>query len=63
IFFDLSKAFDCINYQIQFSKLERYRFRGLSLFLIQSYLSNRKQYVTIENSFSSKLWVHMASPK
>ena len=52
IFIDLSKAFDTIDHQILLSKLETYGIRANAHCLITSYLSCRKQYVSVlgENS-------------
>jgi hypothetical protein len=44
IFIDLSKAFDTLDHQIVFSKLEDYGIRGITLQWIKSYFSNRKQF-------------------
>ena len=54
IFLDLAKAFDSVNHTILLQKLEKYGVRGLPLKLIESYLSNRWQYVKI-NGKSSEL--------
>ena len=42
---DLRKAFDTLNHNIIFKNLYVYGIRGISLDLLKSYLSNRKQYV------------------
>ena len=47
IFCDLSKAFDCVNHRILISKLEYYEIRGAFKTLIDSYLKERYQRVTI----------------
>ena len=54
IFIDLEKAFDTVNHSILCEKLNYYGLRGNINQLIQSYLSNRRQFVSI-NGFNSSL--------
>ena len=54
VFIDLKKAFDTFNHDILLKKLEYY-VKGLSRDRFQSYLKNRKQFVSIGNSiFNTK---------
>ena len=54
ILFDLQKAFDTVEHDIFLSKLQHYVIRGLVNEWFKSYLSNRKQYVSI-NGYDSSL--------
>ena len=49
---DLSKAFDCIPHDLIIAKLEAYGFQTDALNLVYDYLSNRKQRVKINETFS-----------
>ena len=51
-FLDFSKAFDCIDHKLLLSKLATYGFRGVSNDWFNSYLSDRKQYVCINETDS-----------
>ena len=52
VFVDLKKAFDTVSHRILTKKLSNYGFRGKAYTLILSYLTNRKQFVLI-NQFRS----------
>ena len=52
IFVDLQKAFDTVNHEILIDKLNYYGIRGTANTWFKSYLSNRKQFVSI-NGFNS----------
>ena len=54
IFVELQKAFSTIEHDILLSKLEHYSICGLANEWFKSYLSNRKQYVSI-NGYDSNL--------
>lgn len=48
---DLSKAFDTINQDLLLPKLQAYGFRTQALYIIYSYLPNRKERIKINNVF------------
>ena len=50
---DLSKAFDCIPHDLIIAKLEAYGFQIDALRLVYDYLSNKKQSVKLNETFSS----------
>ena len=52
IFLDFSKAFDTVNHFILLKKLSFYGIRGPAYNWFQSYLSQRKQFVSIGNTQS-----------
>ncbi|XP_024116978.1 uncharacterized protein LOC112138628 [Oryzias melastigma] len=53
IFIDLKKAFDTLNHDTLLEKLEVYGIRGVALSWVKSYLTERKQFVKI-NEFTSE---------
>ena len=63
IFIDLQKAFDTVNHRILLSKLEHYGVRGCALEWFKSYLSDRKQYVSVNGSNSNLLPITCGVPQ
>ena len=63
IFCDLSNAFDVINHTLIIQKMNHYGIRGIAEKLIISYLSNRKQYVEIDNCISKALNIEYGVPQ
>ena len=63
IFIDLSKAFDTIDHRKLLTKLNNYGIRGNALKLISSYLTNRKQYVSVLDVESNELPVEFGVPQ
>ena len=60
---DLSKAYDCVNYDLAIGKLEAYGVGESSLRLIQNCLSQRQQWVKVGSSFSEWLEIILAVPQ
>ena len=63
IFIDLSKAFDTVNHNILFKKLEHYGITGVPLEWFRNYLSDRKQCVEINNVLSDFKYVTCGVPQ
>ena len=60
---NFSKAFDTIQNNILLKKLYSYGIREITLKLIKSYLTNRQQFVTINNSRSTSKTVTCGVPQ
>jgi len=63
IFCDLKKAFDCCDHSILLSKLDRYGIRGVELLWFKSYLSDRRQFVSINGTNSLLTKVLLGVPQ
>ena len=63
VFIDLEKAFDTVNHEILCNKLIYYGFRAKVNELIKSFLTNRKQYVTVNGYDSEKLKLTCGVPQ
>ena len=63
IFADLSKAFDCINHDILLSKLAHYGLEKKSVALMNSYLSDRYQFVKFDNITSESTSIDIGVPQ
>ena len=63
IFIDLKKAFDTVNHDILINKLEHYGVRGNGLNWFSSYLSNRSQFVTLNNTNSDTKHITCGVPQ
>lgn len=52
VFFDIAKAFDSINHQQLLYKIQRMGIRGVPLEILRDYLTNRQQFVKIDDQKS-----------
>ena len=63
LFLDFSKAFDTVNHEILFEKLEYLGIRGIPLMWCKTFLSDREQYVVYNDTSSSPKKVNAEYPK
>ena len=63
VFCDLQKAFNTVNRNILLDKLEYYGIQGSIKKLIQSYLTNRQQMVTLNGNFSTWKTIQCGVPQ
>jgi hypothetical protein len=62
LFYNLQKAFDCVNHEILLAKMKFYGISGIANKLVRSYLENRHQRISMKGSKPNKLssiWVHV----
>ena len=62
-FLNLSKAFDTVDHNILLAKLEHYEIRGLLNEWFCSYLTNRQQFISVNNSDSDPLQITCGVPQ
>ena len=63
IFADFKKAFDLVDHEVLINKLRIYGFEDISLKLVTSYLTSRKQYTSINNQLSSSQYLITGVPQ
>jgi Reverse transcriptase (RNA-dependent DNA polymerase) len=63
IFCDLQKAFDCVDHEILLKKLCKMGISGVELSWFKSYLTNRKQFVSLNNVNSDYTVIRRGVPQ
>ena len=63
VMIDLKKAFDTVYYERLLLKLNNYGIRGNAYDLLKSYLTNRYQYVRINNNSSTLKQIKYGVPQ
>ncbi len=63
IFLDLSKAFDTLDHKILLEKVKQYGITGVAHKLLESYITNRKQYVEMNGIKSDMLSITASVPQ
>ena len=63
MFLDIKKTFDSVSHFKLLKKLEHYGIRGVANQLLESYLTNRKQFVSIGNVSSSLKSINFGVPQ
>ena len=62
-FVNLKKAFDTVSHNILLTKLNNYGNQGVAYTLIRSYLDNRQQFVSINQSQSNLKPIRVGVPQ
>ena len=57
MFVDLFKAFDTVDHQILFKKLEYYGIAGNDLRWFENYLKGRQRFISFENNSTRKVTI------
>jgi len=63
VFLDFSKAFDTVRHDVLLSKLDHMGVRGHALDWFRSFVSGRRQYVTVNNVNSSSSPINIGVPQ
>ena len=63
VFLDFRKAYDTVNHSILLKKLYKYGIRGHILNWFKSYLTDRQQFVSVKNNYSSKKCITCGIPQ
>ena len=63
VLLDLSKAFDCVDRKVLLNKLEYYGIRGKMHKLLESYLTERKQFVDFAGYVSTCESIEVGVPQ
>ena len=63
VFIDLQKAFDTVDHEILLEKLSHYGIRGIANSLFRSYLTDRKQSVSVNGINSANKVVRHGVPQ
>ena len=61
-FLDLSKTFDTLDHNILVHKLNHYCFRGVTKQLFESYITNRQQFIKINDIRSNVITTNTGVP-